>query len=403
MATVYIGGVAMTAFARRPDVTLKQLAAEAVVAALADAGVTATDVQAAFVGNAGAARLGQTSIVGQVVLRPVGIGGIAVVNVDNACAGGSTATHLAWQTVAAGAADVVLALGVEKMSVGDRHSDLAAMLGGLDYDERERLLASVADPSGAAPGAGRPRSPFMDVYASLIREHMRRHGTTREQMAKVAAKSHWFGARNPYAQFRRELRPSEILAAPVVADPLTVPMCAPVGDGAAALVLLSSAAAKRLPDQRPRPQVRASVLRSAAAPEAGEPPAAQRAAAAAYDSAAIGPSEIDVAEVHDATAPAEILAYEELGFCEPGEGGRLVDEGVTSAAGRLPVNPSGGLVSRGHPVAATGIAQLVELTWQLQGRAGERQVDHPRVALAHNGGGWLGNDAAALSVHIMSV
>ncbi len=405
MGDVRIGGVGMARFAKRLDTSLKQLAREAVTAVLDDAGLAANDIDYAVVGNAGAGVLqGQSSIVGQVVLRDCGIGEIPIVNVENACAGGSTAFHLAWQAVALGEAEIALALGVEKMTTEDQAAMMRAFLGGMDVERAEEILAAASavppvDGDGQSSHEGRPHTAFMDLYASVVRQHMREYGMTKEQMALVAAKNRRFGALNPYAQKQNPVTPEEVLQSPLVTEPLTIRMCAPLGDGAAAAILVSPEAVSRV--ATPGPHVAASVLRAGTLPGSDSASAEERAIAAAYERAAIGPEDLDVAEVHDATSPAELIIYEHLGLCEPGDGGRLVEKGDTDLGGSCPVNPSGGLIARGHPIAATGLAQIAELTLQLRGQAGQRQVEGARVALAQNGGGWLGEDAGAQSVHVL--
>jgi acetyl-CoA acetyltransferase len=239
----------------------------------------------------------------------------------------------------------------------------------------------------------------MDIYAAGARVHLERYGTTKEQFAKVAVKNHYNGSLNPHAQYRDVYTLEEILASPPVAEPLTRLMCAPIGDGASAAVLV---AADKVARYTTKPVwVRGSAIASGT--DSRQPGIGERVAQRAYEMAGIGPEDIDVAEVHDASAPAEILIYEELGFCAVGEGGRLIDEGVTKLGGSKPVNTSGGLLAKGHPVGATGVAQLYEIFLQLRGEAGERQVEGAKVGLTENGGGMVRNEAAAASVHILSL
>jgi acetyl-CoA acetyltransferase len=240
----------------------------------------------------------------------------------------------------------------------------------------------------------------MDIYASMSRAYMERSGATVRDLAEVAVKSHRNAALNPKAQFRSEVSVEEVLASREISAPLTLLMCSPIGDGAAAVVVCSEEYARRLGTAQVR--VRACALVSGTDRTAGEPGAVERAAQRAYADAGLGPEDLDVVEVHDAAAPAELMCYEELGLCAPGEGPRLLASGDTALQGRLPVNPSGGLLSKGHPIGATGCGQLVELVDQLRGRCGARQVEGPRIALAENGGGFLGTDAAAMVVTILS-
>jgi acetyl-CoA acetyltransferase len=403
-----VGGVGMTRFGKHMETGLKALGAEAVKRAVDDAGIQLGDIQAAYVGNAAAGLItGQECIRGQVILRSIGIGKIPVVNVENACASASTALHEACAMVSAGCYGTVLALGVEKLYDVDKRKSFAAFSGAVDVELLAPLLEALrrdAPAGGAATGgggAGEKRSMFMDIYAAAARAHMRRYGTTVEQFAAVAVKNSYHGSLNPRAQFREALSVAEVLAAPMVAEPLTRPMCSPIGDGAAAVVIMSPRRAREVGVADPV-RVVASVLRSGWDHGVDEPGTVEVCAAEAYQHAGVEPGDLDLAECHDASAPAEIMAYESLGLCAKGEGGPLVDSGATRLGGRVPVNTSGGLLRKGHPVGATGIAQIVELTEQLQGRAGPRQVAGARVGLAHNGGGNIGTDAAAMCVTILS-
>lgn len=406
--TAVIAGVGMTRFGKRLDDGLKAIGAEAVRAALADAGIEARDLEAAFVGNAAAGLVtGQESIRGQVILRGLGIGRIPVVNVENACASAATALHQACAMVSAGYYDIVLALGVEKLYHPDKRKSFAAFSGAVDVEMMTVLLGALerdATRAGAAAGgsgAGEKRSMFMDIYAAAARGHMERYGTTVEQFAAVAAKNSVHGSLNPRAQFREALTVADVLAGPVVAEPLTRPMCSPIGDGAAAVIVMSERLARRHATH-PAVRVVASVLRSGWDHDFDEPGTVEVCAREAFEQAGIGPRDVDLVECHDASAPAELMAYEALGFCAKGEGGAFIDSGAPYIGGRLPVNPSGGLLRKGHPVGATGIAQIVELTEQLQGRAGPRQVTGAKVGLAQNGGGAIGTDAAAMCVTVLA-
>ncbi len=405
-----VGGVGMTRFGKQMDRGLKDLGAEAVNAAVADAGLTLDDLQAAFVGNCAAGTVtGQESIRGQVILDPLGVGRIPIVNVENACASGSTAFYLACAMVTAGIHDVVLALGVEKLSHPDKTVSFAAFAGAVDVEEVQALLAGLAakaedsadaGPGNGAGGAGKGRSMFMDIYASAARSHMERWGTTAEQFAAVAAKNSYHGSMNPRAQFREALSVDDVMQSTMIVPPLTRPMCSPIGDGAAAVVVVSEAKARELGISRPV-RVATTVLHSGWNHGAGEAGTVELCSREAYEEAGIGPDELDVVELHDASAPAEVMMYESLGLCAPGEGGKLAESGETRLGGRLPVNTSGGLLRKGHPVGATGTAQIVELTEQLRGSSGDRQVDGARIGLAQNGGGKKGNDAAAMCVTVL--
>ncbi|MCK6556699.1 thiolase family protein [Candidatus Binatia bacterium] len=404
-----VAGVGMTRFGKFLETGLKAIGAEAVQAAVADAGIALGDIEAAYVGNAAAGLVtGQECIRGQVILRSVGLGRIPVVNVENACASGSTAFHQAAAMVTAGAYDVVLVLGVEKLYSEDRKKSFSAFSGAVDVEFMQAIMASLqasAAKDGAstgASGAGEKRSMFMDIYAAVARMHMERYGTTVEQFAMVSAKNSFHGHLNPRAQFREELTVEQVLAAPMIAEPLTRPMCSPIGDGAAAVVLVSEARARALGIAKPV-RVVSTVLRSGWDHDPSEDGAGEVCAREAYEDAGVGPGDLSLVELHDASAPGEVLAYEYLGLCPKGAGGRLVADGVTRLGGRQPVNTSGGLLRKGHPVGATGAAQIVELTEQLQGRAGARQVSGARIGLAQNGGGNIGIDVAAMCVSILKI
>ncbi len=403
-----VAGVGMTRFGKHMDTGLKALGAQGVEAAIKDAGIVAGDIEAAYVGNAAAGLItGQESIRGEVILRGMGIGRIPVINVENACASASTALNQACAMVTAGIYDVVLALGVEKLYDPDKKKTFGAFTGAVDVEMLQAIMeglkqnAKAGGAESASSGAGEKRSMFMDIYAMMARAHMDQYGTTAEQFAGVSAKNSFHGSMNERAQFREAMTVEEVLAAPMIAEPLTRPMCSPIGDGAAAAILVSEAKARELGIDKPV-RVVSSVLRSGWDHGPDEAGTVEVCAGEAYEEAGVGPEDIDVIECHDASAPAELVSYESLGLCAKGEGGRLIDEGATKLGGRIPVNTSGGLLRKGHPIGATGIAQAVELTEQLQGRSGERQVEGAKVALAQNGGGTIGTDAAAMCVTILS-
>jgi acetyl-CoA acetyltransferase len=398
MDGVLIAGAGMTRFAKSA-VSLRNLAAEAVRAALSDADIGVEQLQAAYVGNAVAGLVtGQEMIRGQVMLRPLGIEGIPIFNVENACASSSSALHLAWLSVASGQHDVVLCLGAEKLTHEDKTVGLDAIGTAVDVE----LRAEARGGSPAAPEAA-PRSFFMDIYAGMARDYMARSGATAEDFAAIVVKNQHNGALNPRAQYGGELTIGEVLASRTIIDPLTLLMCSPISDGAAAVVLVAERAAGRLAVDGPR--IRASVVRSGYTHDKADPTAgsAARAAAAAYEQAGIGPEDLSCVELHDASAPAELMLYEQIGLAAPGDGPSLLASGRTMLGAELPVNTSGGLLSKGHPIGATGVAQVCEATWQLRGEAGARQVQGARTALTQNGGGWLQEDSAAMAVHVLSV
>jgi acetyl-CoA acyltransferase len=386
MREVVIGGVGMTRFAKQPDRNLKSLAAEAVDVALEDASMELADVQAIFFGNAVAGTItGQEMVRGQVTLRPQGVHSIPVINVENACASASTALHLAWLSVASGQYDVALAVGAEKMTHPDKARSFAAIGQAMDVE----LVAF--------DGVASERSPLMDAYAESARDYMRASGATARDFAAVAVKNQGNGRRNPLAQYGGELTVEQVLAAREVVPPLTLYMCSPISDGAAAAVVTTRARAGAAP------RIAASVIRSGVPSGLGPRKGSWLAADAAYEQAGLGPEDVDLAELHDAAAPAEVQLYEQMGFAAFGEGPRLVREGAVCLGGRIPVNVSGGLLARGHPIGATGLAQVYEGVLQLRGAAGRRQVEGARVALTQNGGGWLDGDNVAHAVHLIVV
>lgn len=406
MTNVDIVGAAMTRFGKFPDTTVRALSEEAVSGALDDAGLGPDEVQTVFFSNAVAGILtGQEMIRGQVALRNTGLLGVPMVNVENACASASSAFYLAVSAVASGSVDVALAVGAEKLTHHDKAKSFAAIGTAVDLHAVDDLKRWARGSAGSplpedAGEEENKRSLFMDVYAANTRAYMQRTGATADDFADVAVKSHEHAALNPKAQYRESVTAQEVLASRLVSDPLTLLMCSPIGDGAAAIVVCSAERARRL--ESPPVRVRSSALVSGTDREQGEAGAVERAAGRAYEHAGIGPSDIDVLEVHDAAAPAELITYEELGLCAPGGGADLLHSGVTRLGGRQVVNPSGGLLSKGHPIGATGCGQLVELADQLRGRCGQRQVPGARVALAENGGGFLGSDTAAMVVTVLS-
>jgi acetyl-CoA acetyltransferase len=405
----YIAGVGMTRFGKHLDRGMKSLGGEAIQMALDDAGVDKSAIQAAWMGNAAAGLItGQECISGQVILRGMGIGVIPVINIENACASASTAFEQAAAMVTAGLYDIVLAVGTEKLYHEDKVKTFSAFGSAVDVEALVEIMANLkkgAEASGAkaaSDGAGKNRSMFMDIYATSARAHMNAYGTTAEQFAAVSAKNSFHGSLNERAQFRESMSVEEVLAQPMIAEPLTRPMCSPIGDGAAAVVVVSEKKAKELGLVNPVKAV-TSVLRSGWDHSKDDKfsGSADLCVHTAYEEAGVGPEDLSLIELHDASAPAEIMTYETLGLCGKGEGGPLVESGATRLGGRIPVNTSGGLLRKGHPIGATGIAQLVELTEQLRGTAGDRQVEGARIGLAHNGGGSIGTDAAAMCVTIL--
>jgi acetyl-CoA acetyltransferase len=410
METVYVVGVGMTPFGRLLDTSIREMTRRAVDAALADAGIAADALQGAYFANASQGHMeGQQMIRGQVALRAMGIGGIPVVNVENACASGSSAFSLAVNFVRAGEGDVALAVGAEKMYSRDRDRMFSVFDSAWDVHEAEAIRARLLELGRGVevpPGTTSPKpySVFMDVYAAFSRMHMKRFGTTQRQIAAVSAKNHRHSVHNPLSQYREPYTVEEVLAAPPITYPLTLPMCSPISDGAAAAVVCTAAGMKRLGiDPKRAIRVLAAVVHTGSDRDPAEVERHITALAAkrAYERAGVGPRDVSVAEVHDATAMGEIIQVENLGFCAFGDGGPVGERGETSIGGRIPVNPSGGLESKGHPVGATGLAQIHELVAQLRGEAGARQVEGARIALAENGGGLQGIEEAVATVTIL--
>ncbi len=408
MEEVFIIGVGMNRFGKYLDMSLKELAEQGVAAALADAGIAREDLEASFVANSFWGMFAdQHSIRGQVMLRPLEIQGIPIVNTENACAGASTALHLAYTAIRAGMYECALALGVEKICHEDRMLSLKSYATCLDVEEfpqHIQSLMALSDsleidiPDSGAPGEG--RSVFMDLYAIGARWHMAKYGSTQRQLAIISAKNHWHSSMNPLAQYQDDITVEEVLADKLISFPLTRPMCAPVGDGAAAAVLCSRAFLRRLESARPV-RIAASVLGSGKDRDMDGEDIGLRLSRRAYEVAGAGPGDIDIAEVHDATAYGELHQTEVLGFCEEGMGGPFAETGATRLGGCLPINPSGGLESRGHPIGASGLAQIHEIVTQLRGEAGRRQAPGVRLGLTENGGGNIGVEEASMTIHIL--
>jgi acetyl-CoA acetyltransferase len=401
---IYVLGVAMTEFGVYPDRSVADMTATAVCEALEDAGLTAGEIDSAFFGNTAQGALeGQLMVGGQIALRRAGLAGIPTVNLENACATGATAFNMAVTHVAAGASDVSVAIGVERMNIGDRARTMAIFEGASDVHHPEVVLRELAELGGGADTvAVGERSVFMDLYAAFARAHMKAYGSTQAQLAAIAAKNHAHAVHNQRAHYRRVMSVEQILAARPLAYPLTVPMCAPVTDGAAAAIVCRGDVARR--GGRPRAvRVLGSVIGTGIDRDlvGYEQHVTQRTADRAYQQAGVGPGDVSVAEVHDATAFGELLVTELLGLAPPGEGGLLAERGGTSIGGTIPVNPSGGLESKGHPLGATGLGQIFEIVTQLRGEAGPRQVEGARIGLTENGGGYQHGEEAVAVVTLL--
>ena len=396
---IYIVGVGMTPFGRHFDKSVKQLTAWAVEDALKDGVCDRKWIEAAFFGNTGQGHFdGQHMIRGQVALLPLGISGIPIHNVEAACASASTAFHLGVNQLRAGVADVVLAVGAEKMYYRDKAKMFSIFDSAWDVETAEQNAATVialGEHVVVPPGStsDKPYSVFMDVYAGFGRQLMSRYGITQRQVAAVAAKNHGHSVHNERSQYRMAMTIDEVLAAPPITYPFTLPMCSPISDGAAAAILCTGEALAKYGFDRNRAiKVMASGMSTATAraPDDFEAAASRLLSRKVYEEAGVGPEDIDVAELHDAASIGELTLSEHIGLCKPGESGLMAEAGETTLGGKLPINPSGGLESKGHPIGATGLGQIFELVQQLRGECGPRQVEGARIALQVNGGGVWG-------------
>jgi acetyl-CoA acetyltransferase len=399
----------MTSLGKMPDRSVKDLTRDAVTTALDDADASVDQVDAAWFANTRQPMLeGQNTVRGQIALRPLGFDGIPIANIENACASGSTALLQSIAYLKAGMAEVALVVGAEKMFFPDRRDAmLAAFRGGTDIhqieatDKKIRALAADVIPDDVQETA--ERSFFMDVYAAFARQHMKTFGTTVRQLAIVASKNHYHSTLNPLSQYRSAMSIDDVLNDKPICWPFTRSMCAPISDGAAAALVCTESSLARF-DRSRAIEIRGLSLASGMRREISDYAnhIGRRAALQAYDQAGITGADVDVAEVHDATSFAEIQQIENLGLCGQGEGGPFSESGATKLGGKVPVNPSGGLVSKGHPVGATGIVQIFELVTQLRGEAGDRQVADARVAVAENGGGFYDVEEAATTVTVLA-
>jgi acetyl-CoA acetyltransferase len=409
MKSVYVIGAGMIRFNKYPDKTVQSMAHEAIELVLKDAGLTKEDMEAVFFANSFWGMFdNQHSIRGEVVMRNMGVGNISITNVENACAGGSTALHLAYAGIRAGMYDVALAIGSEKITNPNKALSLGAYATCMDVGNFAKHIENIMELSKtftvkipedqSAPGEG--RSIFMDAYAMGARWHMSRFNSTQRQLAVICSKNHFHGSLNPLSQYQEVMTVEEVLAAKPVAYPLTRPMCAPVGDGAAAAIICSEKFLKKLTNARPV-RIRASILGTGADRDINAPDIGERLAHKAYNAAGVDPKDINFAEVHDATSWGELHQTESMGLCPMGEGGPFAESGATRLGGKMPVNVSGGLECKGHPIGASGLSQIHELVTQLRGEAGKRQIDGARLGLAENGGGNIGVEEAAMGIHIL--
>jgi acetyl-CoA acyltransferase len=410
---VYAISVGMTKFGKFLEKSIKALTGEALQSVQKDSDIDMSDIEAAWFSNSGwGMATFQHCIRGQVALSANGIEKIPIINVENACAGGSTAFHGAWTAIKAGLYQCTLAIGTEKGYSEEREKMMQGFIAGTDVERTTKLIEQLkkmerkrkereAKKEGVSEEKEKKggHSAFMDLYAMGARNHMKRYGTTQRQLAIIASKNHTNSSMNPLAQYTFPLTVEQALEDYVVAYPLTRSMCAPVGDGSAAVILCSEKYLKEHPALANRAiLIRASVLKSGSWTSDD---IAERAAKTAYETSGLNPKDIHLAEVHDATAFGELYQIEQMGFCPIGQGGPFTESGATALDGAIPINTSGGLLSRGHPIGASGLAQIYELITQLRGEAGERQVKNPKIALAENGGGNIGPGEAALCVHIL--
>ena len=408
MNQVYIVGIGMTPLGKHLDKSVKQLTGLALQAALQDADCTLEAIQSAWFANTRQGILeGQHGIRGQAALRANGVQGIPIINCDNACASSSTALNQAYAALKAEQCDVALVVGAEKMNFPEKRELMfEAFMGGMDREIAPVQLRALQALSAELPvpdtGDTGQRSIFMDSYAAMARHYMLLYGATQKQLAAVAAKNHWHSQFNPLAQYRTPMSIEEVLADKLVSWPLTRAMCAPISDGAAALIMCSERALHRFNASR-AVKIRATRLATGIrrAPDDFAHHVGKLAADAAYEIAGVAPADLDVVEVHDASAFAEIRHVENLSLCGFGEAAAMAERGETTLGGRIPVNVSGGLVSKGHPIAATGAIQIHELVTQLRGEAGARQVEGARLAAAENGGGFYDGEEAVAAVTIL--
>ena len=386
MKDVYVIGVGMTKFGNfpiRPGV--KEMGEEACFNAMKDANVTPKDIEAGYCGIVAGVGGAQGPLTGNLAMKQVGVAGVPITRCENGCASSSTAFREAWISVAAGLHDVVLVLGVEKMTGLPTREMLKAMTQGSDV-EIEGAMGMT----------------FPGVFGMITNRHMYEYGTTREQLAMVSVKNHHNATMNPHAHYPKEVTVERVLNSPSIAYPLGLLDCCPISDGASAAVIASEDVARRFTDTPIK--ILSAVQKSGTFMEklsATTFDITVRAAKDAYSLAKLEPKDIGLAEVHDCFTIAEILHNEDLGFFKKGEGGKAVEEGETEINGKVTINPSGGLLAKGHPVGATGVAQISELVWQLRGEAGKRQVDGAEIGLAHCMGNFSHGDGGTCNVTIL--
>jgi acetyl-CoA acetyltransferase len=417
MKDVYIIGAYSAEFKKYPDKSFRDLVRESYLGAINDAGMANGDeIQFAYFGNCAMHLFGQVfgqgCIRGQICFIPLVREGlfperVPIINVEGACATGSMAIHCGWKDILSGQSDVVLALGVEKLFIPDDPVKTFSIFeAGADNFTREETVDNYKELGklvGQEFQTGDNRSFFMDTYGMQARYHMWKYGTTQQQLAMAASITHHHGALNPKAQLKIEMTPEQVLEDRLVSYPLTRAMCSPIGDGAAAVLMCSGDYLKNLPSdvQRRAVKIKASTFTGGKYKKFDEPSLCYVAAKKAYAMTGLKPADIDLVEVHDATSFGIIYQAEMMGFCDMGKGGQFVESGEPSIGGATPMNTSGGLVSKGHPVGATGVSMVYELVTQLRGEAGPRQVKNAEFAMQENGGGVIGTEEAACSVMIL--
>jgi acetyl-CoA acyltransferase len=391
MRDVYIIGVGQSRFGKYPDSTVPVMAEKAISLALLDSGLGRKSIESVFFANThGDWFAGQHSDRGQVVMQAIGFDGVSVVNVENACAGGATALNMAYTSVREGVYDLVAVLGVEKMTRPGKVNPSTA-------------CSDSENNTGGRKGEGVADiglSFSVDSCARLAASHIERYGTTREQLARIASKNHFHGSLNPRSQDQKPISVEAVLADETVVPPFTRSMCTPTGDGAAAVVVCSGQVLKKLGDVRPI-KILASVLEQGSDHDMDDEKLVVQLASKGYETAGLKPENIDVAEVHDFTAFGELRQTEFLGFCSKGEGGNLVESGATTLGGRIPINTSGGLESRGYPIAASGLAQVHEIVTQLRGEAGKRQVAGATIGIFQSWGEHKTGEESVVCLHIL--
>jgi len=406
---VYVAGIGMTRFTTHLDKTYHQLCGLALDEVFRDAEIDKRSVEAVFFSNSFWGHFeGQHSIRGQCALRPYGLLGLPIINVENACASGSTALYMGYMAIKSGEFDVVLCLGVEKIANPDKTLALSSFTAGFDMTDLEdtfKLYEELTKMSKipVPPDDGLGKSKAMEYYGVMARWHMNKYGSTQEQFAKIAVKNRFNGSLNPLAHWQEPVTLEKVLNDRVISFPITRPMCAPIGDGAAAVILISEHYLNRL--KGPKPIKIRCIAHSAGTDKRNYEEIqdiGERLSKIAYEKAGLGPEDIDIAEVHDATTCGELHQTECIGFTPEGTGGEFIQSGKSALGGKLPINTSGGLVSRGHPVGATGLGQVHELVTQMRGRGGQRQVPKDvRIALAQNGGGIITLEEASMTITIL--